>query len=58
MKVIEVSKNKFSIDLIDELLIGQTSGKYKIVITTSHAIWECFVKYNGRDWVDLYQLPH
>ena len=58
METIDIYNRDFTIDDIDEILHGRLPGKYKIVIHKGKTIYECFVKYNGHSWIDLYQQKH
>lgn len=54
MNTIHINNRKFDLELIDEKLKNQVPGKYKICIHTRYSVWECTVKWDGRDWKDLH----
>lgn len=49
---ITVNEDKFSIDKIDDILMGKKPGKYVIFWLAGKVTWEIRVKWDGENWVD------
>lgn len=49
---IVVEEHKFSIDKIDDIMLGRKPGKYIIFWKAGAIAWEIRIKWDGSDWVD------
>lgn len=53
MQTIYLNNRKFSLEFLEETLKREKPGKYKVVVHTSHAVWELKVRWDGFDYFDL-----
>lgn len=53
MQTLTIANKKFSLELLEETLKRERPGRYKIVVHTSHAVWECKVRWTGEDFYDI-----
>lgn len=53
LKNIEVRDIPFSIENLENLLKNYKPGSYKISWYTTDSVWDMYLKYNGKEFIDL-----
>lgn len=56
--IIDVTQTQFTIQDIYEILQDKKRGRYKILVHVGSNVYEACVRWDGNDFVDLYELPH